>query len=177
MLDLKQKAYNEWLVIRSQQGERDAFDELLRRWQRRYYLYAMNRLHDREAANDVTQECLLSISRNLNKLSDPAAYPKWGFRILERRCVDWQRKIIREREIIQQQEELPEFGSKDGTEEELSVEMLLAKLDSRLATLLRLFYLETLSVEEIAEIYDVPIGTIKSRLFYTRKLISKVLEG
>ena len=176
MADLKQKSFVEWLVVRSQQGERDAFDALVKHWQQRYFLYALNRLNDREAARDVTQECLLSISRNLNKLSDPAAFPKWGFRILERRCVDWQRKIIRERKVFQEQEELPEIGISDNSEEKLSVEALLSRLDAKLATILRLYYLESLSIQEIAEVQGVPTGTIKSRLYYARKLMLKVLE-
>ena len=176
MLDLKQKAYNEWLVVRCQQGEPQAFEELIKHWQKRYYLYAFNRLKDKEAARDVAQECLLSISRNLGKLAEPAAYPKWSFRILERRCIDWLRKTIRERELIQQQEELPDIAVVDGIEDKLSVDAMLKKLDSRLSALLRLYYLEALTVEEIAVIYEVPTGTIKSRLYYARKLMMKVLE-
>ena len=77
---------------------------------------------------------------------------------------------------IQQQEELPELPVRDGTEEKLSVEALLARLDPRLATLLRLYYLEALTVQEIADIFEVPVGTIKSRLYYARKLMMNVLE-
>ena len=51
-----------------------------------------------------------------------------------------------------------------------------AKLDSRLATVLKLYYLEFLSIDEIAEIRDVPPGTVKSRLFYARKLMMKAME-
>ena len=176
MRDLKQRSFNEWLIIRCQQGERDAFTALVKAWERRYYLYALNRLKDREAAKDVTQDCLLSISRSLATLSDPVAFPKWSFRILERRCIDWLRKTIRERELIQQQENLPDIGFSDDTEDKLNVEQLLAKLDSRLATILRLYYLESLSIDEIAEISDVPPGTVKSRLFYARKLMMKAME-
>ena len=177
MQQLKQQSFNEWLVVRSQSGEREAFDKLVRLWQQKYFLYALNRLGDREAAKDVTQECLLSISRNIGKLSDAAAFPKWSFRILERRCVDWLRKTIREREHVQRQEELPEIGIEDGTETRLNVEQLLAKLDSRLAALLRLYYLEGLTVQEIAEVSDVPAGTVKSRLYYARKLMSRALQA
>lgn len=176
MRDLKQRSFNEWLIIRCQQGEKEAFTSLVNNWQRRYYLYALHRLKDKEAARDVTQDCLLSISRSLGKLSDPAAYPKWSFRILERRCIDWLRKTIRERELIQQQETVPEIAVSDNTEAKLSVEQLLAQLDSRLATILRLYYLESLTVDEIAEISDVPSGTVKSRLFYARKMMMKALE-
>ncbi|MBV57072.1 MAG: hypothetical protein CMQ12_10935 [Gammaproteobacteria bacterium] len=85
--------------------------------------------------------------------------------MLERRCIDWLRKTIREREVIQQQETLPEIAVNDGNEAKLTVEQLLARLDSRLAAILRLYYLEAFTVNEIAEISGVPAGTVKSRLF------------
>ena len=87
MRDLKERSFNEWLVIESQRGEVDAFNKLIESWEQRYFLYAMNRLKSREAASDVTQDSLISISKGLSKLSDPASYPKWSFRIVERRCV------------------------------------------------------------------------------------------
>ena len=176
MRELKQCSLNEWLIIRSQQGEVDAFTALVKNWQQRYYLYALNRLKDKEAARDVTQDCLLSITRNLGSLSDPAAYPKWSFRILERRCADWLRKTIRERKVIQQQEIPPEIAVNDDNEAKLTVEQLLARLDSRLATILRLYYLESMTIDEIAQISDVPAGTVKSRLFYARKFMMESLQ-
>lgn len=90
MTDLKQKSFVEWLVVRCQHGEREAFEELVKHWQQRFYLYAFNRLREQEAARDVTQDAFLSISRNISKLKDPTTFPKWGFRIVERRCIDWQ---------------------------------------------------------------------------------------
>ena len=76
MHDLEERSFNEWLVIESQRGEKDAFNTLIRHWEQRYFLYAMNRRKNRKAAKDVTQENLISISRSLRKLSDPAGYPK-----------------------------------------------------------------------------------------------------
>ena len=176
MRDLKERSFNEWLVLESQRGEKTAFNTLIQNWERRYYLYALNRLKSTEGAKDVTQESLISISRGLRKLADPAAYPRWSFRIVERRCVDWLRKTIRDREFIQAQEELPEIPVSDGVEAKISVEQLLAQIDSRLATILRLYYLESLTIQEIAEVSDVPSGTVKSRLFYARKMMARLLE-
>lgn len=176
MRDLKERSFNEWLVIESQRGEKDAFNTLIKNWEQRYFLYALNRLKSREAAKDVTQESLISISKSLRKLSDPVSYPKWSFRIVERRCVDWLRKTIREREFIQAQEELPEIPVRDGVEEKISVEQLLSKMDSRLAAILRLYYLEELTIQEIADVSEVPSGTVKSRLFYARKMMTRLLE-
>lgn len=184
MKPLPQQSYNEWIVVRCQQGEPEAFERLVELWRHRYFLYAMNRLEQREAAQDVTQECLLSISRSIHKLNDPAAYPKWSFQILERRCIDWMRKTIRERKIIEAQMlEVQSLDNEqsalanDALESRLNVGQLLKTLDPRLATLLRLYYLESLSIEEIAEISGVAEGTIKSRLFYARKLLSRVLNN
>ncbi len=177
MHNLKERSFNEWLVIESQRGEKEAFNTLIQNWEQRYFLYALNRLKSRDAAKDVTQESLISISKGLRKLSDPASFPKWSFRIVERRCVDWLRKMIREREFIQAQEELPEIPIHDGIEDKLSVEQLLSKMDSRLAIILRLYYLEALTIQEIAEVSDVPSGTVKSRLFYARKMMTKLLEN
>ena len=103
MLDHKKRAYSEWLVVRSQQGDRAALNSLVKFWQERYLLYALRRLENRDAARDVTQETLISICRNLGKLKDPVTYPSWSYRILERRCLDWLRKTIRERDLIEAQ--------------------------------------------------------------------------
>lgn len=172
---IKEKGLTEWLVIRCKQGESQALEELLKLWQQRYFLYAVNRLRDNEAAKDVMQECLISISKNIHGLADAGAYKKWSFTILERRCIDWQRKTIRDRGVIQTQETIPEITVVDGVVKKLSVEQALKQLDSRISAILRLYYLEELSVGEIAEIAKLPIGTVKSRLFYGRKLLAESL--
>lgn len=177
MHTLTERSFNEWLVLESQRGETDAFNTLMKNWEQRYFLYALNRLTSREAARDVVQESLISISKGLHRLADPAAFPKWSFRIVERRCADCLRKTIRDREFIQAQEELPEIEIRDGIEEQLTVEQLLSKMDSSLAAVLRLYYLEALTIQEIAEVNDVPAGTVKSRLFYARKMMSNLLEN
>lgn len=180
MKTLKQRSYNEWLVVRSQDGEADAFDELIRAWQPRLYRYALNRIRDKEAAHDVLQECLVSISKSLDKLSDPAAFPKWSFRIMEFRCVDWLRKTIREREVFSDSE--ANFEAIDSGFDQSSVDLqhsiqdVLKKIDVKLAQVLRLYYLESFSIDEIAEIITVPRGTVKSRLYYARKIVAQALE-
>ena len=96
---------------------------------------------------------------------------------MERRCVDWLRTTVREREFIQVQEELPDIPVRDGIGNTLSVQQLLSKMDSRLATILRLYYLEALIIQEIAEVTNVLSGAVKSRLFYARKMMTNLLEN
>ena len=170
MLNQNQRSVSEWLVIRAQQGERSAFDALIKLWHQRFYVYAMKRTKDREVALDLTQEALVSISRNLRKLSDPAGFPKWSFRILERRYIDWQRKVIRERQVLALNEEAQEPAQVDNTEARIDVKELLARLEPNIRVVLQLYYMDGMSMAEIAEILDVPTGTVKSRLYYARKL-------
>lgn len=170
MLNQKQRSVSEWLVVRAQQGERSAFEALIKLWHQRFYVYAMKRTRDREAAQDITQETLVSISRNLQKLSDPAGFPKWSFRILERRYIDWQRKVIRERQLMAREEEAPEPAQSYNTEARIDAKELLARLDPDIRVVLQLYYLDGMSLAEISEILDVPTGTVKSRLYYARKL-------
>ncbi len=172
MLDHKKRAYSEWLVVLSQQGDNDALNSLVKFWQERYFLYALRRLENREAARDVTQEALISICRNLGKLKDPVTYPSWSYRILERRCLDWLRKTIRERNLIEATEELPELAIPENKDAEIGARKLLAKLEPEIRSLLQLYYIDELSISEISMVLNVPRGTVKSRLFYARKSIA-----
>lgn len=174
MREQKQRAYSEWLVLCFQQGDQDALNSLFQLWEKRLLLYAVRRLggqENAEIARDVTQEALISICRGLHKLADPAAFPGWAFRIVERRCVDYLRVTIREREVFASVEEVPELSKKDNTENEITSSDLLRNLDSNVRVVLQLHYLEDMTVGEIAQVLDIPAGTVKSRLYYARKLI------
>lgn len=173
----KERAFSEWLVMRSQQGNREALNSLLELWQERYYLYALRRLNSIETARDVTQDALLAICRNLGKLKDPVTFPSWSYRIVERRCVDWLRKTIRERDVIDSEKEIPDMAAPDSETTEIGIAKILGTLEPEIRSLLQLYYMEELSVAEIATILDIPGGTVKSRLFYARKLLADVVDN
>jgi RNA polymerase sigma factor (sigma-70 family) len=175
----KVQSYTEWLVLNSQQGNARAFDELLRSWHKRWLLYAVARLGDHEQAREALQECLLSISRSIHKLRDPASFSKWTFQIMDRRCTDLLRRRIREREHHQELTRLSlteETATVEFQEQSLTLQRAFQQLGEPLARLLRLYYLEGFAVEEIAEIIGIPSGTVKSRLFHARKIMAKILE-
>ena len=177
MFDPKQRAYSEWLVVRSQQGDPKAFKLLIEFWEYRLQRYAFRRLNDAELAKDVTQECLLAVSRGLMKLKDPAAFPKWLFQIQERRCADSLKRVIRQEKYIKDVSELPEYGKTDNTENEVSTEKLLSSFDTETQRVLRLYYLEGFTIKEIGEILHTPSGTVKSKLFYARKKLAQKIDS
>lgn len=172
----KERAFSEWLVMRSQQGNREAQNSLLELWQQRFYLYALRRLNSTEAAKDVTQDALLSVCKNLGKLKDPVTFPSWSYRIVERRCMDWMRKSIRERDVIDTEKEIPDIAAPDSQTTEINIGQILGTLEPEIRSLLHLYYMDELSVAEIATILDIPGGTVKSRLYYARKVLADVID-
>ena len=182
MDDAKEKSFNEWLVINSQLGDELAFNQLLEAWQPRLMAYALRRLGDRELAREAVQECLLGVTKGLSRLRDPAAFPGWCYRLLERRCIDAIKSRIREgqklaelaRQTPEIQAEPDEIG--DPLVQRVSLQQALAQLDSNMSAVLKLYYQESFTIEEIADVLDIPAGTVKSRLFYARKTLAAILE-
>jgi len=178
----KDQSYNEWLVINSQLGDSQALNDLLKNWDQRFYLYANRKLGDHEAAREVVQECLLSITKNLYQLKNPAAFPKWSYQLLNRRCADYFRKTskIRQHQSSLSIEDIEQAigGTEQAVqlEKSLTIEQALKHLDSELALLLKLYYQESFRILEIAEITGLPEGTVKSRPFYARKMLASILE-
>jgi RNA polymerase sigma-70 factor (ECF subfamily) len=176
----KQAVLNEYLVIRCQEGDAEALQQLLLYWNPRLYGYAMGRLRQADAADDVTQECLLSISKGIGGLADPAGFPKWAYQILIRRCADWQRKEMRWRDrhatdLAAANEQAVARTSEVNHDSE-QLQNAVAQLQPELSDVVRLYYFESFSVEDIGSLLQLPKGTIKSRLYYARKKLKQALE-
>ncbi len=167
------KIFEEYLVLCAQDGERAALDALIARWQPRLFRHGLRLLRDDAAARDVVQETWLAVMRGLRRLDDPARFGAWAFRILTRRAADLQRGEARRREVEGQVE--PRVPDPPPPELD-ALRAALARLPTARRALLALFYVEGLSVADIAEVLGVPAGTVKSRLFHARKQLRAMLE-
>lgn len=172
----------EWLVLQVQSGNVKARETLLKLWYPLLRRYALARLGHREDAQDAVQEALLKVGAGIGSLRDPAAFPKWIYRILERRCADQ----LRYRQRRGRQERLPEGREREavdaleqGPAPELANDMhnALGKLKPDSYLVVHLYYLHDLDLAEIAEITGTPVGTVKSRLFTARQLLKRHLGG
>ena len=170
----------EWLVLNAQSGKAAAMDQLLKIWYPRFLRYSAHQLHDREAAQDVVQETLVTVAKKIVNLKDPVAFPKWAYQILHRRGVDYQRTEIRRRsreasdgcpETPSHGDALPEFESDTSQ----AIRDALAGLNGLSYNVIHLFYLDGLSLREIATICCIPVGTVKSRLHTARGKLRKIL--
>ena len=165
------------LVIAAQGGDRSALEKLLEKHYSRIFSVCRRMLNSEEDACDAAQEAVLSIVRNLSKFSQQAAFSTWAYRIAVNACLD---------EISKRKRRpLLHLGGKGGSQGERSdpvssasapsdtAEAAAARVDvqTALATLPEEFRVAVvlrdqgeLSYAEIAEMLDVPVGTVRSRI-------------
>lgn len=175
---------DELLILRYQGGESAALGTLAERWNAKLFRHACRLTRDRELASDALQEAWIAIARGLPRLHDPACFPGWAHRIVANKCRDWIRKLQRRRRLKEQVALEPRdetVATSPGTEpwgdpRMPALHAALAQLPEDRKVLLSLFYLEQLSVDQIAIALDLPAGTVKSRLFYSRRKLREVLE-
>jgi RNA polymerase sigma-70 factor (ECF subfamily) len=170
---------DELLVLRSQEGDVAAFDELVDRWQERLWRHAWRLLGNEDAAWDALQEAWIGISRGIRRLEDPAAFPAWAYRITSNKCRDRIRRERRRREAVAAYFDQIRHAEEEASAcEERSADLreALSRLPGRDRAILSLRYQEGFDTAEIAEILRVPEGTVKSRLHYARKRLRKYLE-
>jgi RNA polymerase sigma factor (sigma-70 family) len=170
---------DEWLVIRCQLGERPAFDELIERWHQPIWKYIRRLTGDDEAAHDVTQEVWLRVLRRVAQLRDGSKLRPWLFGIARRTMMD----RLRSQYATPAAADVDLDGLAAGNDWE-TLEEDLAAMQEELARLpvtereiLTLFYLQELSLAEVAQVVGVPAGTVKSRLFRARRLLRRELES
>jgi RNA polymerase sigma-70 factor (ECF subfamily) len=176
---------DEYLVVQSQLGDAEAFGHLVARWQPRFLRYARCFTANSEAAKDVAQESWLGIVKGLRSLRDPERFRSWALRIVANKARDWvRREDVRGKAARRAASEAPTAGTADAPPSEMAeavgaVERVRAGLDGLEAgqrCVLTWYYLEDMTVPEIAAALSVPEGTVKSRLFYAREALRARLE-
>ncbi len=170
--------YDELLVLRCQEGDSKAFEELVARWQPRLWRYARQLTGDHDAASDAVQNAWMAIIGAIEKLEDQARFRQWAYRIVSHKCADWRRRQKREQNLSQKHaQQTSQSLSQPGDQDESDrVHHALAQLPGDVRALLTLRYLEDFSVGEIAEILSIPRGTVKSRLWHARNRLKDILE-
>lgn len=131
------------------------------------YRFALSLAHNEADACDLVQETFAVWAAKGNQLQDRSKAKTWLFTTLHRRFLETQRRVTRfpHFEISAATEDLPNIDPESVNRlDAQSLVALLAKVDPVFQAPVALFYLEDYSYNEIAEILDVPLGTVKSRI-------------
>jgi RNA polymerase sigma-70 factor (ECF subfamily) len=167
------------LVERAQQGDREAYEQLARGAARRLFLVASRILRDTDAAEDAVQQTLVAIWQDLPSLRDPDRFDAWSYRMVVRACrAEGRRHRRMGVTIVDLSDELA--AARDDIEQ-VAVRDELGRAFDRLSrdhrTVVVLHHLAGLPLGEIAEILDVPYGTVGSRLHHAMRGMRAALEA
>ena len=169
---------DELLVVRCQLGERAAFEDLIDRWHGPLRGYVRRVAGGDEAADEALQEVWLRVFRGIHRLRDGAKLRSWLFGIAHHVAMDgWRRQYAAPLEADMHPVEIAADEPDDLEEELEAMHRELARLPFVEREVITLFYLRELSMAQIAEALQVPVGTVKSRLFRARRLLRAELES
>ena len=164
---------DELLAIRCQLGEPGAFDDLIARWHGPLWAFVRRLAGGDDAARDIFQDVWLRVIRGIPRLRDGTKLKAWLFGIARRTAMDRLRcEYARSGAVDLDVDELPaESPIIDDVHDLDALERALERLPLIERETVTLFYLHELTLAEIAEAVNVPVGTVKSRLFRARRLL------
>jgi RNA polymerase sigma-70 factor (ECF subfamily) len=165
------------LVLRLQDGDRGAFEQLIAQTQKSAYRLGYSVSQDHHLCQDAVQDAYISVLRNIRSLRDPRAFTTWFTRIVINRC----KRLLKQKRPQSLTEVVESEGpSTDGLEEKAARRIQLSKALLRLTdtdrTILSLREVQGYSYEEISDILDIPMGTVKSRVSNARRRLIQAYD-
>lgn len=182
------------LVLATRSGSEEAFRELVLRYQRPVFSLILRMVRDRSLAEDLSQEAFVKAYRALGRFDPSRKFSSWLFKIAHNLTID----SIRRKRLHTQSLDQP-IGSADGDlrlgdriadHDQMapdravesvdlgeSLERAIAALRPEYREVVMLRFVEEMSYQEVAEILDLPLGTIKTYIHRARKELAELLGG
>ncbi|PYS64035.1 MAG: RNA polymerase sigma factor RpoE [Acidobacteria bacterium] len=179
---------DEQIVERAVSGDPEAFGEIVRRWERRIFALAFGMLGREEDARDATQETFLAAFRNLRGFRGEAKVSSWLHRIAVNQCITRQRraKVRNETGLEDEAEknasvfalpsEISPARAVETTERSSAVRRAVCALPADLRQVVVMKEFEELTFQEISEALELPLSTVKSRLYTALRQLQMRLE-
>ena len=175
------------LVSSAITGGEASFEELVRRYQRPIVSYVYRMLNDYEASLDVTQEVFIKVFNSLERYRCDYKFSTWVYRIAHNAAIDHIRRNSLNAQSIETENgdgayqiQIESLNATPEQERERSewrteIETVVKKLPAAYRDLILLRHSRDLSYDEIAEVTNLPLGTVKNRLFRAREMMRGLL--
>lgn len=189
----QQEAGFDWRVVQNvQAGDVAAFDQLILKYRERVYAMIYNMTSNREDAADLTQDAFIKAFQSINRFQGQSSFFTWLYRIAVNSALTHIRRnklrsffsFDKIHEDAAVSAVIDQLTDKKDVEREVFVNELQEKLNEALMklsishrTVVTLFEIDGLSHEEIAEIMDCSVGTVRSRLHYAKQLLQAELQS
>ncbi|REK71341.1 RNA polymerase sigma factor SigW [Paenibacillus paeoniae] len=171
-------------------GDQQAFAELVDLYQDKLYHMAYRMLNNRQEAEDVVQDTFLRVYKNLDRFDEALKFSTWIYRIATNLCID---RLRKRKPTYSLDAESQEYDGLDGysmipsdnrtPESELIlsdtqriIHQAMESLPPKYKTVMMLRYIQDLSLQEVGDILDMPVTTIKTRVHRGREFLRKKLE-
>jgi len=174
------------LIAKAISGREDGFEELVRRYQRPITNYVFRMLNDYDASLDVTQEVFIKVYHSLSRYSSEYKFSTWLYRIAHNAAIDYIRRRSPNQQSIETENKdgayqlqiespnpTPE-QERERSEWRTEIEAVVKCLPAVYRELILLRHAQDLSYDEIAEITNLPLGTVKNRLFRAREMMREI---
>ena len=170
------------LVAAALSGDPETFGPIIERYQDAVFAVALSRLRNFDDAEDIAQEVFIEAFECLGRMGDPSRLGAWLRSIAIHRCIDHlrrRREVIDVEEIAEQLEDAFSNPHTEIERQELRDQVIAAigRLSKAQRETTTLFYINGYSQEEIARIQEVPVGTVKRRLYDARGKLKEEMIG
>jgi RNA polymerase sigma-70 factor, ECF subfamily len=168
-------------LLRVAAGDKDALRQLYDRHYPGLFQFIRTRLKDPVEAADVIQETFLAVWRQAGKFQGKSSVRTWIYAIARNKAIDRTRRARDDADL----DAVPEIADTAPQPEQLAlaasdarrVRACIDTLSPAHQRVIRLAYYEDSDYEEIAEIESIPVGTVKTRIFHAKKLLTRCLGG
>jgi RNA polymerase sigma factor (sigma-70 family) len=178
----KELIYNELLVLRCRQGNKKAFEELIGLWEGKLLYYIRRLVDNEEDAWQILQQVWVVVFHGITKIRETNKFPAWLYGIARNSALNHLRSKYSESSFLKEYEEYKDASIsqfEDCSEVFDNAEQVhygLSKMSLSYREILTLFFFEDLSLIEIAAVLQLPVGTVKSRLYYAKQALRKAIE-
>ena len=173
------------LIVRVRQGDLEALGELYNRYRTQVFRTALAITRNRETAEDILQEVFLKVHRYAERIEPSLSLGPWLYRVTANLCYTqlsrqkrWLAALedVFENVVAPSSRSCPERQFERG-EVQSVLQQAIALLNPNQKIVIVLHYLAGLSLKEIADILEIPEGTVKSRLYYGRENLRRKLAN
>lgn len=179
------------LIERALQGNEKAFETLLNKYRNLVFSIMLKMVRNPQEAEDLTQEAFMKAFNSLASFNEEFAFSTWLMKIASNNCIDFLRKrklrTYSIHEPIQYKDEKIEMDIPDHepspekiliqTERAKMITKAIEELPERYRYVVLLRHKEEKSYEEISEILNLPLGTVKAQIFRAREILNKKLKN
>ena len=166
------------LVHQSKNGDPEAFSELVRRHQHVVFNVSYRFMRDSSLAEDMAQEAFLKAYRLLKGFRGDCSFSTWMYRVTCSVCLTELNRRKRRNEVEQELQYNVETAEEPMESPDMPemIRRCVRRLPDRYVQIITLYYLKGVSYEEIAQVMDIPMGTLKTWMFRARKQLRGVVE-